>query len=137
MQPPYTAIKRIGAALDEAVLHQPIHHSTCRNAFDFKRVRELGLCEAVAARETYQRPPLLPGHAEIPRPHVKYMAYVPCNVVHEKADCKRITCNHCYNIAGIQISATQKTKLVHSSVPRKNHQRACAGKLIGRMYGNG
>jgi hypothetical protein len=61
------AVAAIGAALDQAVVAQPVHQPRQRDRLDIERLRQIGLLEAFMPLQPQQHRPLRPGHAETAR----------------------------------------------------------------------
>ena len=70
VQPLGAAVVRIGAALDQAVVGQPVEQPGQRDRLQVEDFGELGLLEALGAVEPQQHRPLRAGHAELARPLV-------------------------------------------------------------------
>ena len=64
------AIVRIGAALDQAVVAEPVDQPRQRDRLQVEHFGEFGLLEALARSMPHQHRPLRAGHAELARPLV-------------------------------------------------------------------
>lgn len=98
VQPPYAPIGRVGAALHQPAIDQPVDHAADRNPLDFEHVRKFGLCRRIAPRQEEQRTPLLAGHTETARPQVEGVTHLTRGIVQQKSDCNLGISKHAYKI---------------------------------------
>ena len=83
IQPPATAIARIGAALDEAGLFQAVDHAADRNRLHVQVFGELGLAQAFVPPGRLQRAPLRARKLKARGAAIEMLADLPRRIVQQ------------------------------------------------------